>query len=670
MLRILRECDLFRKLPQEHREAEVPESQLSSTCRLFSVVLIAVLLFSEVWNFLAPQSRQRFDIDMDSSTDASAPRQLRVMINVTVHDFPCIDLSLDYQDVMGTRAVDVHTTIFKQRLHANGSLVGETVRNNPKVAFEGSASNPSNKNHTGNHTCGNCYGALPPGECCNTCSDVLYAYRIKRWAVPRIESIEQCKHDPRSSSIYQPPQIIPFSDYSSDDYLPRFARLGSLSGTEARITTPFRANMSLEPLKPLRSIYGGKIFKPLVLNFTGAHLFDFLDDESDVAEKVKPWPECVHRNVIVHGYDFGEALLVDLAAHGATAGCHNNDCKKTDKFQCVSMDICAEVCGKVAACRWWTHGLEEGAAKCWIRTGRHGREKRYSFSSGPQSCSPSANLSTTSTNASTSDAASHLAVKPDAASDLVTTVSPEIMNTSQQASSGSDNSSSSSNSTASAPSRRLLDFEDMYDNFGSQPFTFGTPLHMPMFGTDQREAQLRKEQSGESCQIHGYFDTNKVPGNFHIGTHGPSAPSYLSFIDQPSPPTQNMRHTINKLIFMEVEGGVALNETQSLDSFESPKAFTFQYYITVTPATVLKPNGIARKGYQYRAGSFVTNELIGPAVFFRLDIDPIRVTYYTEEVRWSTFLVNICAVVGGSIALASMLAQFVEIGVACACNKD
>lgn len=37
-------------------------------------------------------------------------------------------------------------------------------------------------------------------------------------------------------------------------------------------------------------------------------------------------------------------------------------------------------------------------------------------------------------------------------------------------------------------------------------------------------------------------------------------------------------------------------------------------------------------GYRFSASSFVTNELIGPAVFFRMEIDPIRVTNYTETV--------------------------------------
>merc|ERR1711948_15513 len=107
---------------------------------------------------------------------------------------------------------------------------------------------------------------------------------------------------------------------------------------------------------------------------------------------------------------------------------------------------------------------------------------------------------------------------------------------------------------------------------------------------DSAESRLRREQRGESCRIHGHFDTNKVPGNFHIGTHGATTPSYLSYFDEPSPPTQNMLHTINHLAFVEVPAGVLLNEIQPLDGFDSPKAFTFQYYLMITPATVFVEN--------------------------------------------------------------------------------
>merc|ERR1712066_677228 len=106
-------------------------------------------------------------------------------------------------------------------------------------------------------------------------------------------------------------------------------------------------------------------------------------------------------------------------------------------------------------------------------------------------------------------------------------------------------------------------------------------------------------------------------------------------------------------------GGKALNTSQPLDGFESPRAFTFQYYLTVTPATV-DTGGLATSGYQYHAGCFVTNELVGPAVYFRMDIDPIRVTYFSDSKPWASFAVTICALVGGCVALLSVLVQFLE----------
>jgi len=151
-------------------------------------------------------------------------------------------------------------------------------------------------------------------------------------------------------------------------------------------------------------------------------------------------------------------------------------------------------------------------------------------------------------------------------------------------------------------------------NFGPSPFT-------KMFGSSERDTlrRKRKEQQGESCQLYGYFDTNKVPGNFHIGTSGAGSPSYLSYFDDPQP-NSNMRHTIHHLAFVEPGTNATLNQTQPLDGFDSPKAFTFQYYLSITPATRQELTGSRVDGYVFKSGSFVTNELIGPAVFFRFDI--------------------------------------------------
>lgn len=44
--------------------------------------------------------------------------------------------------------------------------------------------------------CGSCYGAaLNESQCCNTCEDVKEAYRIRKWKIGDLNSIEQCKNE-------------------------------------------------------------------------------------------------------------------------------------------------------------------------------------------------------------------------------------------------------------------------------------------------------------------------------------------------------------------------------------------------------------------------------------------------------------------------------------------
>lgn len=669
MLRLVRDCDLFRKVPAEHQEASGRTDGVAIGMRLLSAVAILLLGLAEAQRYLVPLARQRFDLDASMSVHAGEPVKIRVMFNATVHGFPCIDLSLDYQDVMGTRTVDVRTTIFKTRLHKNGSRVGVATRNDPKAAVQNSTG-PSIRKQNGSAQCGSCYGALPDSECCNTCSDVLYAYRMKRWSLPRIEEVEQCKKDGKASSVYQPPQMVRFNDYDFDDYLPKLKRISSFpSGGEPRMAAPFRLNFSFKPLELNKLNMAFSSFST-----GGLSVSELANGSSDLS-----WPACVRHNTIIHGYDMSDALLVDLRPHGAKSGCWKNDCSRTDKFDCGAMDTCAEVCHQVKACQWWSFGEEGGHKSCWIRTGQHGWQKRYGLSSGSRDCIPrngtAGNASGESGGAAA--AAAGEATPAPAAADAKASGAGAAANASGSGT-GPDLSKLSAAPAAPtpatsnagvtvdvpAPARRLLSFEDD-DDFLGAPRQWDSSPYVPMFfRQDERELE-RQEQKGESCMFSGFFDTNKVPGNFHIGTHGVASPSYLSYLDGPSPMQQNMEHTIHRLEFVDVETNATLNATQPLDGFESPKAFTFQYYITVTPATLLQEGKPKLDGYQFKAASFVTNELIGPAVFFRLDIDPIRVTYYTDRLRFTQLFVSVCGIVGGCVAVTTMLTRLWEVGAIC-----
>eukprot|EP00439_Symbiodinium_sp_Y106_P010196 s5867_g1.t1 len=507
-LRLLKEFDFFRKLAPEHREEgshdQPPPAGPVLVLRAAAAAFILLLTLTEFGTYLTPMKKQAFHLDMDGPMQLTRPRQIRVLLDVTIHEFPCIDLSLDYQDAMGNRQTDIRTGVLKQRLKKDGTPVGEVVNNDPKTAkIMAAASNPSIRNDTGNVTCGDCYGALPDGECCNTCSDVLYAYRMKRWALPRIESIKQCQQDGTSKSSYQPPQIARLQDYKAEDYFHNFKTIGSMApaGSESGVTAPLKLNLSLN----LQNI----TFKPLNLKpLASLHLDDGWDDWGDdydyddylygtnrkekEANRSRSWPDCVRRNTMVNGHDIGDALMEDLTQFGAKDGCWKDNCSHTDKFNSDTMEHCAQVCEKVARCSWWTWGIEEFAATCWLRTGKRYHTKRYGFSSGSRNCTAALKLkSTTST--------------------TTTTPSTTTTRTSQE-------------EDPPAQPRRL----SSYDDLGSD-YAYGSLMHMPMFEWHDQESERRREQKGESCRIHGHFDVNRVPGNFHIGTHGASVPSWLGY---------------------------------------------------------------------------------------------------------------------------------------------
>ncbi|OLP97881.1 hypothetical protein AK812_SmicGene19724 [Symbiodinium microadriaticum] len=323
-------------------------------------------------------------------------QQIRVLLDVTIHEFPCIDLSLDYQDVctsaMGNRQTDIRTGVLKQRLKKDGTPVGEVVNNVPGSK----KSNPSIRNDTGNVTCG--------------------------------ESIKQCQQDGTSKSSYQPPQI---------------ARL------QSGVTAPLKLNLSLNlqnitfkplNLKPLASLHLDDRWD----DWGGDYDEDFLYERSwDLVTMViktvrivlstytSNWEanrsarlireRPVARNTMVNGHDIGEALM------------------------------------EVARCSWWTWGIEEFAATCWLRTGKRYHTKHANSHSSTQSYEYS-HTSFHSFECLKSD----VKAPPPADAEIEVSGPP-------------------------AQPRRLSSYDDLGPDY--------------VYG--------RREQKGESCRIHGHFDVNR-----------------------------------------------------------------------------------------------------------------------------------------------------------------
>lgn len=70
------------------------------------------------------------------------------------------------------------------------------------------------------------------------------------------------------------------------------------------------------------------------------------------------------------------------------------------------------------------------------------------------------------------------------------------------------------------------------------------------------------------------------------------------------------------------------------------------------------PNTLAsgQRGYQFQSSSFHTNDASGPGIYFRFDIDAIRVVYEQEVLTtFGRFLTNLCAIVGGIVSSVQFL---------------
>ena len=205
------QCDIFRKLPVEVRQQEQSAGSTFASRGVQVLVVVLCLVTAFDWNTV--RLEETFEID-GTNTMVSSPERLRVEIDVTVYKAPCIAVSLDYQDKLGNRDANVKT-VMKQRIR-NNQAVGDLTMNDPVRKAEGEGAESTTTRAPG-APCGDCFGAGRPGQCCDTCSDVMYAYRAKRWASPRPGQIPQCANmtsmDP--VSLYQPPQIVHANSFNS-----------------------------------------------------------------------------------------------------------------------------------------------------------------------------------------------------------------------------------------------------------------------------------------------------------------------------------------------------------------------------------------------------------------------------------------------------------------------
>uniref|UniRef100_A0A0K8TPB3 Endoplasmic reticulum-Golgi intermediate compartment protein 3 n=1 Tax=Tabanus bromius TaxID=304241 RepID=A0A0K8TPB3_TABBR len=173
---VLKQLDAYPRLLESYARGTI----VGATATLISASIITVLVVLELVRYSEKSVSEELFVDTTRNS------KLKINLDVVIPKLSCDYLSLDATDYSGNQDVKVVHNVKKIKLDLFGNEIRENLTE--PLIF------PNNSQEkTGNSTsseCGSCYGAAQ--RCCNTCEEVIEAYREKRWE-PNYDDFEQCK---------------------------------------------------------------------------------------------------------------------------------------------------------------------------------------------------------------------------------------------------------------------------------------------------------------------------------------------------------------------------------------------------------------------------------------------------------------------------------------------
>lgn len=182
---------MFPKVEQEYTFQTDSGGVVSVVAMVFIVLLVA----AETWSWVAKNGSTLEHV----SVDTSLGKKMRVNMNITFPALACEDLHVDVMDVAGDAQMDVRDTLVKQSLDLDGTLLSAERMALNKHHKELKKKESILNTDLPEGYCGPCYGAeSEEGQCCNTCDDLLEAYKTKNWSSNVIQAFsEQCIREGR-----------------------------------------------------------------------------------------------------------------------------------------------------------------------------------------------------------------------------------------------------------------------------------------------------------------------------------------------------------------------------------------------------------------------------------------------------------------------------------------
>lgn len=159
------------------------------------------LVLSELNAYLSPEIAEELFVD------TTRGHKLKINLDIIIPTISCDYLALDAMDSTGEQHLHIEHNIYKRRLTLDGHPIEEAKKEDIQSSTtnrqnETAADKPADVAVVEKPICGSCYGAQKNDtHCCNTCQDVIDAYREKKWN-PNTDSFEQCKDEKKLDSAH------------------------------------------------------------------------------------------------------------------------------------------------------------------------------------------------------------------------------------------------------------------------------------------------------------------------------------------------------------------------------------------------------------------------------------------------------------------------------------
>lgn len=178
---MLKRLDFFPKFSDPDVKVK---TNLGAAFSVFTVTAMLIIFFHELYRTVVP--RVFDDIIVDTSR-VGLQRTMPIAFNLTIFS-PCNNIHVGAYDYEGNLQSSQHNEIRKQRVDENGYAIGDRqwlqMKKREKSRYS-QQRQPEN-------TCGSCYGAGEKHQCCNSCDDVIDAFKAKGWSIQGLDRWQQC----------------------------------------------------------------------------------------------------------------------------------------------------------------------------------------------------------------------------------------------------------------------------------------------------------------------------------------------------------------------------------------------------------------------------------------------------------------------------------------------